>query len=638
MPSTRGANEGEDLAEGQIQEEDQSQQEGLGDTNDQVNTGVGDGGSSDSEEDDDGDTIPSNVSGGSVRPDIPLLSGLGGGRAGGRFTLPPRLGTTSGTKKKKSRGSKPSSVYASLFTEPTPLDPASIKSSSVLIPKNRRGNKAGSYHDARIYNTVMDQATTPLEGDDRLGLEAHYFLGQADVEKGNATKNEFIQVHLLSNMTKVKEVYKHFEKYDMLDAFEVPVEVVDSEANHPMKMFGLERKNLLLYSTDLVWEVVASWQWAINSSGSPELKDDSLWAYTYLQGSVTSELAEKLDEQYRKLDNYLQGGVVYAWLLCRHLFGLSHNKTESLKGFIKLFSKKGSSICQGQNIHYCKKMLLVAVEQLANSREGLVFETLIDVLAGFAKSSANSEFTDLAEGYLKDARREEIEDPYGSNIDIQAEIKDKLDIYDRKYDALATARQWDAPVKHKAHQVQGMDDYECFNCGKKGHKADACKLPRDKEAFARRLKAWREKMKQSGDGRRGQRDRQGKQHERAKMGQPGDDKTAKSQVQYIGGKPHSWCTPCNGYTTSHSTKYHEPWSANKSSFKLSNHSPRHPLVQAQGQAAQGNIVPSPSNGNGDSISKSELLKMCSGMEDTISSTESIALLESVKNFAKSSGK
>ena len=66
--------------------------------------------------------------------------------------------------------------------------------------------------------------------------------------------------------------------------------------------------------------------------------------------------------------------------------------------------------------------------------------------------------------------------------------------------------------------------------------------------------------------------------------------------------------------------------------------PRHPLVQAQGQAAQGNIIPSPSNENGDTISKSELLKMCSGMEDTISSTESIALLESVKNFARSSGK
>ncbi len=38
-------------------------------------------------------------------------------------------------------------------------------------------------------------------------------------------------------------------------------------------------------------------------------------------------------------------------------------------------------------------------------------------------------------------------------------------------------------------------------------------------------------------------------------------------VRLINDKPHSWCGTC-GWTTTHSTKYHDDWNSNKGTFVL----------------------------------------------------------------------
>jgi hypothetical protein len=48
-------------------------------------------------------------------------------------------------------------------------------------------------------------------------------------------------------------------------------------------------------------------------------------------------------------------------------------------------------------------------------------------------------------------------------------------------------------------------------------------------------------------------------------------------VRFINDKPHAWCGSC-GWTTSHSTKSHDDWNANKSTFVLRDH---HPLTIAK---------------------------------------------------------
>jgi hypothetical protein len=48
-------------------------------------------------------------------------------------------------------------------------------------------------------------------------------------------------------------------------------------------------------------------------------------------------------------------------------------------------------------------------------------------------------------------------------------------------------------------------------------------------------------------------------------------------ARYINDKPHSWCGT-GGWTTTHSTKYHDDWNTNKGTFVLHD---KHPLSLAK---------------------------------------------------------
>jgi hypothetical protein len=64
--------------------------------------------------------------------------------------------------------------------------------------------------------------------------------------------------------------------------------------------------------------------------------------------------------------------------------------------------------------------------------------------------------------------------------------------------------------------------------------------------------------------------------------------------RFINDKPHAWCGSC-GWTTSHSTKSHDDWNANKSTFVLHD---QHPLTIAnQGSGKNGAQLKSKSKSN-----------------------------------------
>ncbi len=100
----------------------------------------------------------------------------------------------------------------------------------------------------------------------------------------------------------------------------------------------------------------------------------------------------------------------------------------------------------------------------------------------------------------------------------------------------------------------------CWNCGKPSHNLRSCPEPcnqdRINKAQTSHCNNKKSGCQKPGGGRSNySRDKFGKPHARGET------------VCHINDKPHAWCGTC-GWTTMHSTKYHDEWSLNKSAFAL----------------------------------------------------------------------
>ena len=67
--------------------------------------------------------------------------------------------------------------------------------------------------------------------------------------------------------------------------------------------------------------------------------------------SMDTELKRQVDEQYRELDLYQQGGISYFKIVVDTVFKMSSMTEESLKSFIKDFGKNGLAQVPNENVH-----------------------------------------------------------------------------------------------------------------------------------------------------------------------------------------------------------------------------------------------------------------------------------------------
>ena len=103
----------------------------------------------------------------------------------------------------------------------------------------------------------------------------------------------------------------------------------------------------------------------------------------------------------------------------------------------------------------------------------------------------------------------------------------------------------------------------CWNCGKPGHDLRSCPEPRNQDHIDKARASYHENKK-LGTSKPGGSGGGGPGYSRGKFGKP----PARGEtVRFINDKPHAWCGSC-GWTTSHSTKSHDDWNANKSTFVL----------------------------------------------------------------------
>jgi hypothetical protein len=86
---------------------------------------------------------------------------------------------------------------------------------------------------------------------------------------------------------------------------------------------------------------ILKWQRDFNGYSSDVDHISSIWIKDLLTSLMDTELKRQVDEQYRVLDPYQQGGISYFKIVMDTVFKMSSMTEDSLKSFIKDFGKNG---------------------------------------------------------------------------------------------------------------------------------------------------------------------------------------------------------------------------------------------------------------------------------------------------------
>jgi hypothetical protein len=216
------------------------------------------------------------------------------------------------------------------------------------------------------------------------------FLGSFHLQSKNAAsknvqKLKHIQDEFVSNLEDMKKFKKRIHQYDMRTPLQVPAvyfDIVDEDAwdarwdasNPYCKIV-----DLTLHWGKLPLDHNLKWQHDFNGYSSDVDHVSSIWIKALLAVSMDTELKRQVDEQYRELDLYQQGGIAYFKIVVDTVFKMSSMTEESLKSFIKDFGKNGlakvPNECSPHNFPIAERLAdsnLLRSESLTQYVEGLL--------------------------------------------------------------------------------------------------------------------------------------------------------------------------------------------------------------------------------------------------------------------------
>ncbi len=106
--------------------------------------------------------------------------------------------------------------------------------------------------------------------------------------------------------------------------------------------------------------------------------------------SMDTKLKRQVDEQYRELDLYQQGGISYFKIIVDKVFKMSSMTEESLKSFIKDFGKNGLAKVPNEIVCLITFQVNGVAEHLADSsllRSKFIHSMWKDSLIALCQSS-----------------------------------------------------------------------------------------------------------------------------------------------------------------------------------------------------------------------------------------------------------
>ena len=526
--------------------------------------------------------MPSNPPPDSAGVDSTAADPASGGQPGGS-TSPSQSGGSSTQQPPSAIG-----TTASLLSRTTDMPDDEIGQSILYLPKCKReaeGTKVGNYQ--------RDLACTPLSTKfDVLVHQSRYSTG------GDSTLSaqHSIQKQLTPLIQLAKLGHKHCSKFDFADICHVPVLLSNTSGmDNPQNWWDLLSNKTNIWEH---WEVVGentvkSWQYTLNKRGGDETHRSNIWLLTFLEGSCSLALREKLDRKVDSLPNTQRGGVIYLWYLLNTLFSMNRDVKKACVDTLENWSKTGATAYVGENFYDCEKDIIAICTRL-DACDSLEDDMVIQVYKGCGITShagmkklmeqlaVHAEFDkfDLLEGV----------NSASTNLDKCKGIFKKATEF---YDVQCKLKHWNVSSKGGGKDRVANS---CFNCGG-DHGLHKCQEPKDDAKIKENKAAYDNKRRAakdaSGDGdgdkkngKKGDKITTGPNYQRKKFGA-----AAMNQgIVMVNGIPHLSCKKCNGVTSTHGSKHHDAWSSSPNTFTLPS---THPLAMAQAKLANAPAVASP---------------------------------------------
>eukprot|EP00956_Cyclotella_meneghiniana_P015031 scaffold22790_cov42-Cyclotella_meneghiniana.AAC.3 len=426
------------------------------------------------------------------------------------------------------------------------------------------------------YRKNMAAATYPLA--EKFGVARHKVLSSA--EDGDETKNRFVQQVLVGLTHRVKEGHERAKKYDFMDICTLADYTGDVLSSDCSAWWGNEEINIWTGWEQISETHARAWQLSINLRFSDEDLTASLWLKEFIYNSCTDSLRTAIEKKFDKIPLEQQGGITYLWYCLDEMFSMSREVRQAMLDFIALFKRRGVARYTGENVMVVEEELKCVAKRLA-ADGSLTQDHVIDVLTGLCICS-NAKFKGIFTHLLSNAELDCLDlvlptIPHNPTPleTLEAVLQKAYDMYD----TLNIAGLWIKVSNRTSALNTIVVRRKCWNCGEEGHAVSDCTKPKDEATIKKNRDEFmrtRQSNNNSGGGRgRGNGAGRGNGGGRGRGGGRGnsDPDYQRKAWETQGIKVDSdgvlkvHCRVC-GLNTTHSSRYHNAWASNPSTFRL----------------------------------------------------------------------
>ena len=436
--------------------------------------------------------------------------------------------------------------------------------------------------DEKTLTKTRDRATAPLA--DGAVFKVMTAMGTGGAVGAENTDLETTEMALLyaANTHIYAKVKARVKDFDMTSAALI-YKVEDETAAHPRDKYGGDPIDITNEIGTLSLEEVKEYSGDMMRYDAENgvHRQNQQWLLKFIKNCVSDSINTMVEPIFIELPIHQQNGAVYLKMVEELCFAVDDHVIESLVKHLENFGEgSGCKGFDGENINVIDHEIVpmaIRLEQLGK----LPDESAKWVLKGLCKAT-NNEFRETFQTIfrLRNQTLLEVSASAGPKKTALEWIKAYFAQAKTIYTSMVLRNKWLPRSKRSAHVNAIVEDVShCWNCGKKGHRAQDCPDPRDEATFEKNKKAFYERKKDAGQSNNqashkgkggGKKGDSGTQktggYSRSGFGTNGVMVTSDGQV-YTHCKHGTSADGC-GVNQTHSSKYHNEWKANKASFKL----------------------------------------------------------------------
>jgi hypothetical protein len=178
------------------------------------------------------------------------------------------------------------------------------------------------------------------------------------------------------------------DAWDMSDPFVIPM-LTDHDAISVEDCWA-ERKSagvhLLKNWGKLTLRQCCAWQQDSFNFASLEVLTSMEWAKSLMMNSCDALLIKQINEKFKDLSLFEQGGVTYIKLVFDKMFTIGNTVVTTLQGFFENFAKDGIAKVPNEDVRVATEQLVTVAERLAKVA-ALPCECTVQLLEGLTKCS-----------------------------------------------------------------------------------------------------------------------------------------------------------------------------------------------------------------------------------------------------------